>query len=136
MCRTGWVSKAAEAANKAFTTGDSIIGGRAENRALRTARDVVGPTLGCIYNFGIQGLIYLASETKDILARNLMEILQEAKTNWCFVPLLSDMQLTIVKSSYIFWGANLSPEDYDEACNDLKKDIAKGVIPQRIFFCR
>lgn len=111
--KTSCVSKAADAENKAFFTGDSFVGGKPENGGFGLEKDGVCSKAGCTYDSNIQKLTYVESETRDILACDGMKIVQEATTERRFILIASDIQLAIVLSRYIVGGSYFSLEHYD-----------------------
>lgn len=72
------------------------------------------------------------SGTRDILTRDVIEVVYKAIAEQCFISVLSQTQLANVKSEYNCSAANISLVQYDKACNGLKKNIAIGDIPQTV----
>lgn len=96
MRKISSLSDAIEAVRKVFITDHCIIDKKVGSIAFSLERNGVTTTLGCIHDSDIQELAYLDSKTRNILARNVVEIVQYAVAERCPIPIPSDMQPTVV----------------------------------------
>lgn len=92
----------------------------------------VATTFDYVGKSEIKELKHLNPDTRNTLAGNVMEILQEALSEQLFLPISSDVLKTIVKSELIVGRTNVTSEDYDEICNALKISTVIGDITKRV----
>lgn len=77
--------------------------------------------------------MHLNRNTRNILAGDVMEILQESQSECRYLPIPSDVLLTILKSGLTAEWTDITVEDYDDTRNALKTSIVIGDITQRVF---